>query len=145
MLLGLFSGGLILASVKVSTAGLVITLALAIGAIVGIIYGYKAFLSKKTKDILRANRESVEANSALTRKYKEVNVFNQRGVVLSGGLATSLLVVFLALNWTQTEWEEFEFAEDDVVFDESEVLEIPPTAPPPPPPPPALGPVTELV
>jgi periplasmic protein TonB len=134
----LFSEGLMLAHLEVSTNVLFGSLALLGLGLAGGIFYFRRHYASKQNYLVDKYADSAENTSPLNRKYEEVSVFNRVPLSFRVGGAVALAVVLLVINWTIYSQEK----NDGYLAD----LEIPtevnldPPATPPTPPPPALPP-----
>lgn len=132
---GLQLGGLMLYAGPEITGGQLGLSLLGIGVLIfAIIKGYQAYLSKKTQELINTYSDNPESNSALVRKYKEVDTKSSGSSVLLGGLVAGMLGVYLIINLTNVTYER-EIVYEDIPLGDEMMVEPPNTPPEPPPPP----------
>ncbi len=133
-------------TIEFSSTTMFLLIAAILVLILLLIVAFRRWLYQKTNDNLADKYKGRQWRSPLEgrNKYPDANVFQYSNSFFLFGLAISLGLTFLALNWTSYE-EEIYIPKDALLLEEDIEIEPPRSDVKPPPPPPPPPPVIEEV
>ena len=117
---------LLYAGPEITGSQLVFALVAIVALLAALINGYKFYLNKKSQELIQSKGNTKQ--SSTLRKYDEVQVFEHSKSVLLGGLVTSLLVIYLTINWTNVTLTPIFVMDDNIELDD--LMIEPPNTPP---------------